>query len=46
MQNLQRKSDAADKMFAVMVAEMANASGVSQARTFEAAAMPSWVVAR
>lgn len=46
MQNLQRKSDAADKMFAVMVAEMANASGVSQVRAFEAASMPSWVVAR
>lgn len=46
MQNLQRKSDAADKMFAVMVAEMANASGVSHARTFQAASMPSWMVAR
>lgn len=46
MQNLQRKSDAADKMFATMVAEMANASGVSQTRTFQAASMPSWVVAR
>lgn len=43
MQNLQRKADAADKMFAVMVAEMAQASGVQDHRTFAPFMAPVWL---
>jgi hypothetical protein len=47
MQNLQRKADAADKMFAVMVAEMANASGVStDQRPSALFTAPLWMVAQ
>lgn len=44
MQNLQRKADAADKMFEVMVREMSSATGVS-GRHVEAAPTqwPSWM---
>jgi hypothetical protein len=43
MQNLQRKADAADRMFKVMVDEMAHASGVADRRALSPFEAPLWL---
>jgi len=44
LKNLQRKSDAADKMFAELVHHMNNALGINRSSTFATAAeVPSWL---